>query len=206
MWALYRLRPLATLYVFLLPLVIVTVALSLGNWSQHIFINHAHYAAARAREREGGREGAREGGRREETALPGRHARGRSLGRAAVDSYCMSYVCAATEENQRTFNDGYHTVHHVNSRLHWSELPRRFAATLDAHEAHGVLVFRGIHFMDVGIACTFGGDRGLRWLATKLVPYHPSGAAPAPSDGAADASRLDAVVRTLRSRLRPVAT
>ena len=89
----------------------------------------------------------------------------------------------------------------VNSRLHWSELPQRFVSTLDAHEAYGVFVFRGIHFMDVGIACTFCGDRGLRWLATKLVPYR----APASSSSAAEADRLDSIVRALRSRLRPIA-
>jgi len=88
-WTLCQFCPTATAYVFLLPLLIITVALSLGNWSQHIFINHSHYADGRA--------GA--DGRAEDNPM-------------TIDSYCMSYICTETEENQKTFNDGYHTVHH----------------------------------------------------------------------------------------------
>ena len=38
----------------------------------------------------------------------------------------MAYSCVNFPGNQQSFNDGYHTAHHLNSRLHWTELPQRF--------------------------------------------------------------------------------
>jgi hypothetical protein len=50
--------------------------------------------------------------------------------------YRLAYNVVGCADNQRTFNDGYHIQHHLNSRLHWSELPRRFKETLDEHTKH----------------------------------------------------------------------
>ena len=44
----------------------------------------------------------------------------------------------------------YHIVHHLNGRLHWTELPTRFAATLEAHAEHDALCFVGTSFFQVG--------------------------------------------------------
>ena len=38
----------------------------------------------------------------------------------------MSYNCIGFDGNQRSFNDGYHTIHHLNSKLHWTQLPQHF--------------------------------------------------------------------------------
>ncbi len=48
---------------------------------------------------------------------------------------------------------GYHIVHHLNSTLHWSELPGRLVATLEAHAEHDALCFIGTSFFQVGAAC-----------------------------------------------------
>ncbi len=45
-----------------------------------------------------------------------------------------TYNCLACADNSRTYNDGYHIIHHLNSRLHWSELPQRFIDTLQEHD------------------------------------------------------------------------
>lgn len=41
-------------------------------------------------------------------------------------AYGMSYNCVSFSGNQRSFNDGYHTIHHLNSKLHWTQLPQQF--------------------------------------------------------------------------------
>lgn len=43
-------------------------------------------------------------------------------------------------------------MHHLNSTLHWSELPGRLAATLEAHAEHDALCFIGTSFFQVGAA------------------------------------------------------
>lgn len=48
--------------------------------------------------------------------------------------YRSTYNCLACPDNARTYNDGYHIIHHLNSRLHWSQLPQQFAATLAEHD------------------------------------------------------------------------
>ena len=50
------------------------------------------------------------------------------------DDYALTYNCLACPDNARTFNDGYHAVHHANSQLHWSDLPARFMQTIDLHD------------------------------------------------------------------------
>lgn len=47
--------------------------------------------------------------------------------------YKNAYNCVASLDNKFTFNDGYHIQHHLNSQLHWSELPHQFVATLAEH-------------------------------------------------------------------------
>ncbi|GBG60617.1 hypothetical protein CBR_g8638 [Chara braunii] len=44
--------------------------------------------------------------------------------------------------NVKTFNDGYHILHHANSKLHWTELPKRFMETLDKHAEADALIFQ----------------------------------------------------------------
>mmetsp|Transcript_126889 Transcript_126889/g.353321 ORF Transcript_126889/g.353321 Transcript_126889/m.353321 type:complete len:383 (-) Transcript_126889:299-1447(-) len=62
----------------------------------------------------------------------------------------LTYNCIDTKVNQTTFNDGYHVIHHMNARLHWSEVPEYFYQTKDKHLEGGALTFRGVHFFDVG--------------------------------------------------------
>jgi hypothetical protein len=52
-----------------------------------------------------------------------------------ADDYKLTYNCLACPDNARTFNDGYHVLHHANSRLHWSELPAAFLQQLALHDA-----------------------------------------------------------------------
>ncbi|KAL3145753.1 hypothetical protein ABBQ38_015132 [Trebouxia sp. C0009 RCD-2024] len=67
----------------------------------------------------------------------------------------MSYNCVDFSGNQRSFNDGYHTTHHLNSKLHWTELPQQFILTAEQGMTQG-LVFGSIGFFDVGLAVFLG--------------------------------------------------
>ncbi|KAL4425429.1 hypothetical protein ABPG75_009445 [Micractinium tetrahymenae] len=75
---------------------------------------------------------------------------------APRDSYRLTYNCAGVGDNAMTYNDGYHIVHHLNSTLHWSELPGRLADSLEAHAEHDALCFIGTSFFQVGAAVMAG--------------------------------------------------
>jgi hypothetical protein len=118
----------ATFWVFVLPAFVAFLAMSFGNWSQHIFVDSTR----------------------------------------PENNYALTYNCIDTWVNQRTFNDGYHVIHHYNARMHWTEMPEHFHSK-EAQEKHlkeGALTFRGLHFFDVGIY-VFSGR--LRKLAEHYV-------------------------------------
>jgi fatty acid desaturase len=104
-----------------------------------------------------------------------------------------AYTCINHADNQATFNDGYHAGHHANARMHWSELPASFMASLPAHGAADALVFHGAHFFEIGVAVVLCGERGLRWLARRTVAL----------PGAPRRSEAEWVAE-LRRRLAPV--
>jgi hypothetical protein len=51
-----------------------------------------------------------------------------------ADDYSLTYNCLACADNSKTYNDGYHILHHANSRTHWSELPSAFLQQLQTHD------------------------------------------------------------------------
>jgi len=126
LWYLYSIRPIATLWVFLLPFTLSSFALMIGNWSQHIFI------------------------------CPDRNA--------GAQYYNNAYNCLAWGDNQKTFNDGYHAIHHLNPKLHWSEFPDKFMqpSVLEDMALHETFVFHSIGFVDIGIAVFLGNYDYLR--------------------------------------------
>ncbi|KAL4446747.1 hypothetical protein ABPG77_007991 [Micractinium sp. CCAP 211/92] len=110
---------------------------------------------------------------------------------APRDSYRLTFNCAGVGDNAMTYNDGYHIVHHLNSTLHWSELPARLVATLEAHAEHDALCFIGTSFFQVGAAAMAGQ---YRYLLRHLSRYSARLAA-------MDDAQLIAL---LKSRLAPI--
>jgi len=76
-------------------------------------------------------------------------------------NFGLTYNCIDTPGNQTTFNDGYHIVHHLNARLHWSEMPQYFYDNRQKHIDAGAITFRGVHFFDVGALVMTGQIRKL---------------------------------------------
>ena len=92
-------------------------------------------------------------------------------------------------DNQRSFNDGFHVLHHVNSQIHWTDFPSTFVKRLEEHAEKDTLVFHGIGFFDVGVAIFL---RRYGWLADRYVNI-----------GQKPRTREE-VIELLKDRVRPV--
>mmetsp|Transcript_30447 Transcript_30447/g.57388 ORF Transcript_30447/g.57388 Transcript_30447/m.57388 type:complete len:344 (+) Transcript_30447:92-1123(+) len=66
-------------------------------------------------------------------------------------SFGLAYNVVDTPDNQKSFNDGFHIVHHANPRCHWTDMPHKFLETLDQHIKEDSLTFLGIGFLEVGM-------------------------------------------------------
>ncbi|BDG08570.1 hypothetical protein AMPC_16830 [Anaeromyxobacter paludicola] len=67
------------------------------------------------------------------------------------DPYRASLTCINTRYNRRCFNDGYHVVHHLTPRCHWTEHPERFERTLPEYGRHDAIVLEGLDFFQVWV-------------------------------------------------------
>lgn len=137
------------LWVLMVPTVVGSFFLMLGNWSQHIFIN---------------------------PNLPD-------------TPYGITYDIINSPTNQRTFNDGYHIQHHLNSKRHWTQLPVSFQEHQDEMATHDCIVFSGLSFVEVGL-CVF--LRRYDKLAAHFVDIRNRNLKPCQ------------IEEILRARLRPV--
>jgi fatty acid desaturase len=141
------LAPLPTLFVFVVPLVVIRALMMAGNWAQHAFI---------CQER-------------------------------PEDPYRASITSINTRYNRRCFNDGYHILHHVKPRCHWTEHPVEFEKALSEYAARDAIVFDGLDYFQIWLCLMLG-----RWgtLADRFVRL----------DGAPTRTR-DEVIALLKTRV-----
>ena len=59
-------------------------------------------------------------------------------------------------DNQYAFNDGYHVTHHINSRIHWTDMPSHFMKNLEKYAENDALVFQQVGFFDIGLHVFLG--------------------------------------------------
>jgi fatty acid desaturase len=105
--------------------------------------------------------------------------------------YRSSITCINTRYNRRCFNDGYHILHHVKPRAHWTEHPVEFEKSRDEYGRQDAIVFDGIDFFQVWLFLMVG-----RWdILAKHFVHLPE--APARSQ--------DEVIAFLKERTRPLA-
>jgi fatty acid desaturase len=67
-----------------------------------------------------------------------------------------SITCVETRYNRRCFNDGYHALHHVAPRLHWTEHPVEFERHLADYGREDAIVLRGLDFFQVWVLLMAG--------------------------------------------------
>lgn len=60
-----------------------------------------------------------------------------------------SITCINSLYNKRCFNDGYHIGHHLNSSLHWSEMPTHFLKNQSRFVAEQAIVFQGLDYFQI---------------------------------------------------------
>lgn len=60
--------------------------------------------------------------------------------------YRNSITCIECTYNERCFNDGYHIGHHIQPRLHWTEMHRDFEENRAQYLDQGAIIFRRIDY------------------------------------------------------------
>ncbi|KAK2074768.1 hypothetical protein P8C59_008950 [Phyllachora maydis] len=65
------------------------------------------------------------------------------------------------------FNDGYHTSHHLNSRLHWRQHPLSFMQQLDRYGQEHAIVLHNIDFLMIAIRLFM---KDYEYLAKCMIP------------------------------------
>lgn len=101
----------------------------------------------------------------------------------------ISYQSMNHLDNWYAFNDGYHLTHHVNSRVHWTQMPEHFLDNLELYVEGGALVFDGIGIADIGLYCFFGR---LDWVADRLVQFTK------------EKKSKEEIIADLKLRLKPI--
>jgi fatty acid desaturase len=65
------------------------------------------------------------------------------------NAYRNSITCIGIGYNDRCFNDGYHIGHHLQARMHWTDLPKEYEANRQRYVEEEAIVIRGFDFFVV---------------------------------------------------------
>lgn len=59
------------------------------------------------------------------------------------------YNCINNVYNRNCWNDGYHSIHHLNPGLHYTEIPETFMKNIDNFKKNKTFIFDGIHYLHI---------------------------------------------------------
>ncbi len=63
--------------------------------------------------------------------------------------FCSVYNCINNVYNQNCWNDGYHSIHHFNPGLHYTEIPGSFLKNKANFVKNKTFIFDGIHYLHI---------------------------------------------------------
>lgn len=105
------------------------------------------------------------------------------------NSYRNSITCIEVGYNERCFNDGYHIGHHLQPKMHWTEMPGELERNRARYLAERALVFRGVDYFVI-------------WALLMLKQHRRLAAHLVSLDG--KEWPIEARVKLMRERLTPV--
>ena len=103
--------------------------------------------------------------------------------------YRNSITCIECVYNDRCFNDGYHIGHHIQPKLHWTEMREDFEQNRALYRDQGAIIFRHIDYFAIWALLM---THSYKTLAKYFVDLQQ----PRRSD--------EEIIQMLRSRLVPV--
>ncbi|KAJ6107768.1 hypothetical protein N7523_009091 [Penicillium sp. IBT 18751x] len=81
--------------------------------------------------------------------------------------YRSSITLVDVPSNRYSFNDGYHTSHHLNPRRHWRDHPVAFLTGRDRYAEERALVFRNVDYIFITVNLL---RKNYLYLAKCLIP------------------------------------
>lgn len=135
----------ATLFVLLLPLLVMRIAMMVGNWGQHAFVDEI----------------APDSDFRSSITLIDVPVR------LPAQSNEEHTTADMVQSNRDCFNDGWHTSHHLNPRRHWRDHPLAFMKAKKQYEDGAALVFHNIDYIMITVNLML---KNYDHLARCLVP------------------------------------
>jgi len=105
------------------------------------------------------------------------------------NAYRNSITCINILYNERCFNDGYHIGHHLQARMHWSEMPEEFERNRSRYAEERAIVFTGLDYFMIWALLMV---KAYKTLARHVVPLGPATASE------------EKILALMQERLRPV--
>ncbi|KAJ5463170.1 hypothetical protein N7475_008114 [Penicillium sp. IBT 31633x] len=81
--------------------------------------------------------------------------------------YLSSITLIDVPSNRFSYNDGYHTSHHLNPRRHWRDHPVAFLKQKDRYAKENALVFRNVDYIFITVNLL---RKNYEYLAKCLIP------------------------------------
>jgi hypothetical protein len=122
LYSAYKFDPRAATCVFLVPFVLMRLGMMVGNWGQHAFVDNEEPDSDY---------------RSSITLIDVAVSCDPSVEVTAMSLWTLLIV---NQSNRYSFNDGYHTSHHLNPLRHWREHPNSFLKSRHVYASQNALV------------------------------------------------------------------